>query len=471
MYSKLIDSSYRWVPIKEVQNLADVRESFTARSRYDPEKAIPVYAEQGKWFGFPRHSIRSVGLLAKEYKDKREIGDSISFEIRSGWREGQEAFIETFKDRVRLGATGILVEAPTRIGKTVLALHMIQFIGATALVVVHRSNLVRQWVDEILRHTTLKESEVGTIIGGKADWRGKAIVVALVHSLATDKFGDRFKRHMGVAVFDEADRSVPPETFGPVLGMFPAKYRIMMSATMKRGDGLHKIIKLHAGETVLKGTPGKKMKNQVLVHKYRGNAGPDWWKTLDPKFRRAKILSALETDLDRCLLIAHYAKRFWMSEGRVCMVISERTALLYNVRGLLINSLGVPEQDIGYFTASVSHTVNKEKDGKTIQVKKSRTVTAKEQDTTAKTCRIILATFGMLEAGYNQPTLSGTILATPRANAAQVSGRSETIAENKKPPLLVDIVDVVFEDAMRWFRGREAFYKKEKMKIKVLKRA
>jgi superfamily II DNA or RNA helicase len=453
-----------------VQNLSDVRAKFTARSRYDPEKAIPAYAEQGKWFGFPRHSIRSAELVAKEYKDKREIGDSINFEITSGWREGQAEFIGHFKDRVRLGATGLMVEAPTAAGKTVLALHMIKFIGATALVVVHRSNLVRQWVEEILAHTDLKESEVGTIIGGKADWRGKAIIVALVHSLATDKLGDRFKRYPGVAIFDEADRSVPPETFGPVLGMFPAKYRIMMSASMKRKDGLHKIIKLHAGETVLKGTPGKKMKNQVLVHRYRGSPGPDWWDTLDPKFRRAKILSALETDLDRCLLIAQYAKRFWMSEGRVCMVISERTALLYNVRGLLINSLGVPEKDIGYFTASVTHTVNKEKNGKIVQTKKSRTVKADEQDITARTCRIILSTFGMLEAGTNLPVLSGTIMATPRTNPAQVSGRSERIMEGKKPPLLVDIVDVTFEDAMRWFKGRESFYKKEKMKIKVLKR-
>jgi superfamily II DNA or RNA helicase len=58
-----------------------------------------------------------------------------------------------------------------------------------------------------------------------------------------------------------------------------------------------------------------------------------------------------------------------------------------------------------------------------------------------RSCKMTIATYSMLEEGYDYPTLDTLILCTPRSNIQQTIGRVEREHPDKDHPLVYDIVD------------------------------
>ncbi len=128
------------------------------------------------------------------------------------------------------GNRGIIV-LPTGSGKTLVGIKAISLLNTPTLVVAPTLDLVDQW------RTRLKKefrTEVGVLGGG--EWDIKAITVSTYDSayIHADKFGNKF----GLIIFDEVHH-LPAAGYRNIAEMFASPYRMGLTATLEREDGLH----------------------------------------------------------------------------------------------------------------------------------------------------------------------------------------------------------------------------------------
>jgi superfamily II DNA or RNA helicase len=76
-----------------------------------------------------------------------------------------------------------MLSAPTAFGKTVTAAALIARRGVNTLVLVHRTELLKQWQERLQAFLGVGKGVVGTIGGGKARPAGK-IDIAVMQSLS-----------------------------------------------------------------------------------------------------------------------------------------------------------------------------------------------------------------------------------------------------------------------------------------------
>lgn len=132
-------------------------------------------------------------------------------------------------------------------GKTVVALNYIAAVKEKALVIVNRTNLISQWIDEALTHLDISRDKIGTVQGKKWDYADKYIVVASINTLAgkADMLPEDFAAAFGIIIFDECHHLSAP-MFRKVCPMFVGK-RHGLSATPKREDGYERAFMYHIG--------------------------------------------------------------------------------------------------------------------------------------------------------------------------------------------------------------------------------
>lgn len=459
MFSRALIHTHIFLLVKEIgdRRLDRLIEKLTVVSRYDKSE-FPTYARTpaGESFGIPLYYTDRWSDLAKRIVDLRVEGSKVVYDFTSEMRPGQVPVIDQFQQELESGKTGFLLDAPPGFGKTVVLLKMIQTIQRSAIVVVPRSNLVDQWVSRITEHTSLQKSEIGVIRGKRVDeWQGKPIVVGLVHSLAAQMSDDSvFQNYFGIAVFDEVDRSVPPATFSPVLGMFPSRYRIGASATITRRDGLHLITRYHIGQTILRGGDHGRMNPKVLIIGYENSSG--YVHPLSEKMnRRGMLLSRLSSNQDRNRLLCKYIHLISES-GRRVLVLSDRTQQLVDLKRILVEDFPLESHEIGFYCDAVPNGKSKRKIGEA------------ELRRSAHVCKIVLATYGKAGIGTDIPDLAGLVYATPQSDVRQTQGRIERMCEGKAQPVVVDVIDLAYKDAENWGRSRSKFYMNKKLKLKTI---
>jgi superfamily II DNA or RNA helicase len=467
-FTRLVKTSYIYVPMDEIPEfrLSMLKDKLTVRSNFGSPDGIITLFDESKpgWFGIPLYHQEGDGFKSKREVDHRPTGKPFRFLFTpkkedgspGGLRPGQVPVITEFEKRLGKGCTGFILEADPGFGKTVTVIKMMQMIGLPTLVVVPRSNLVEQWVQRITRHSSLRKSDIGVVCGDVKMGLSKQIIIGLVHTLALDRLGKEFRTRFGLVVFDEVDRSVPPATFAPVVPLFPAKYRIGCSATVKRRDGLDVVFRKHIGQVHLTGIAGRTevMKPKAIIVEYRGNSGsvPSH---LPKMSRRGILLSKLAKDPARNMLIARMVYRLYKS-GRRVVVLSDRVAHLQQLRAMVSNTHDVPFKETGLYVGSVPGR------GKLSPRKK---MTKTEWDQVAKEAKIIFATYQMFAIGTDIPTLAGLVYATPQSEVIQSKGRIERTVENKQQPVVIDIYDTGYTETMRWAAYRMRQYRESGMEV------
>lgn len=441
-YSELLVSTHAFLKKEELTKpLPHLRSLFTVRSRFEPDKEVALYKETPTLFGIPLY-YQDLEKHAVQVKDKRSQGHKVTVEMADDFelRENQVGMFENFCTHVQNGKTGFLLHAPTGFGKTASCLRMIAELGLTALVIVPRDFLVEQWIQRMLALTKLTREDIGIAQQGVCDFKGKKVVVGMIHSLAKDKYPAEFKKYFGVVVWDEV-HVVGAETFSRTAGMFPARYRIGMSATPDRKDGLEDVFKLTIGQTFLSPTSPDGARTlvspKVFLRSYTSAKKHQYLsKMRDATSRRGVLISELSNDLARNALIAVYVKKFAESDRRV-LVFSDRIEQLKLLKDILVKRHGMRAADIGLFTGST-----KEGDRRII----------------LQSSQIVLATYGVMSMGVDVPDLRALVFATPLSEAAQSVGRILRLCENAKEPVVLDIIDTLYEDCVRWARSRQKYY-------------
>lgn len=138
-----------------------------------------------------------------------------------------------------------LIQLPTGKGKSILALHIAYRLAQKTLVLVHKDDLVTGWKKDI-NLCFGNEVSVG-LIKAKSRTVGKHITIATVQTLAkmSERELDDYVSQFGLVIQDECHH-IGLKIFN-VLDKFNSKYKLGLSATPTRSDGLDFVFDLFLG--------------------------------------------------------------------------------------------------------------------------------------------------------------------------------------------------------------------------------
>jgi superfamily II DNA or RNA helicase len=139
---------------------------------------------------------------------------------------------------------GVLAAA-TAFGKTVVAAALIAHRARNTLILVHRRELLNQWVERLRSFLNIDPKRIGIVGGGKRKPSG-VIDVALIQSLVRHGEVADLVADYGHLVVDECHH-LSAASFERVARRSKARFVVGLSATVARKDGHHPIIFMQCG--------------------------------------------------------------------------------------------------------------------------------------------------------------------------------------------------------------------------------
>jgi superfamily II DNA or RNA helicase len=183
--------------------------------------------------------LGDVGISAK-LRDERNAGTPVDANFLGQLTIEQEQAVAA----ILKYETGVLA-ATTAFGKTVVAANMIAARKTNTLVLVHRRQLLDQWVARLQTFLDIEPSQLGVIYGGKKKPTGK-IDIALMQSLIRNGVVSDIVADYGHLIVDECHH-LSAVGFEAIARAARAQYVLGLSATVTRKDGHHPIIFMQCG--------------------------------------------------------------------------------------------------------------------------------------------------------------------------------------------------------------------------------
>jgi len=181
-----------------------------------------------------------------EFLDERKKQNTVNFSTNLNLRSHQKSAIEA-ASRKEFG----VITAPSGSGKTVIGLKIIAEKKQPALIIVHRKQLLEQWVERIQAFLGIPKNEIGKIGQGKAK-PGKAVTVAMIQSLGKHlkkQETEEFAQSFGTIIIDECHH-IPAKTYRNTISKFSSYFQYGLTATPFRKGNDGKLIFIHLGEII-----------------------------------------------------------------------------------------------------------------------------------------------------------------------------------------------------------------------------
>lgn len=175
-----------------------------------------------------------------ELRDERFGGEALGVSFAGTLRPDQEDAVAALLRH----DIGILC-APTAFGKTITAAAVIARRAVNTLVLVHRTELLRQWQERLQAFLGVGREVVGTIGGGKSRPTG-SIDVAVMQPLVRQGEVNEIVENYGQIVVDECHH-LSAFSFEAILKRARARHVLGLTATPMRRDGRQPIIFMQCG--------------------------------------------------------------------------------------------------------------------------------------------------------------------------------------------------------------------------------
>ncbi|MER9330034.1 DEAD/DEAH box helicase family protein [Mesorhizobium sp. M0488] len=177
-----------------------------------------------------------------EVNDLRVIGNALPGRVRfQGTLQAPQ--VKAF-DALTPHDYGVLAAA-TAFGKTIVAAALIAERACNALVLVHRRELLTQWMERLRTFLDVDPKDIGIVGGGRRKPTG-IIDVALIQSLVRRGEVSDMVADYGHLVVDECHH-LSAASFELVARRAKSRYVLGLSATVTRKDGHHPIIFMQCG--------------------------------------------------------------------------------------------------------------------------------------------------------------------------------------------------------------------------------
>ena len=411
-------------------------------STFGKPRIIDCVEHGSKFIGIPRGCLEPVEELLARYKirtnirDERNSGVPLSLRFRGALRPEQEAAARALLAH----DTGVLAAGPA-FGKTVVAAWLIAERGVNAMVMVHRQQLLEQWVARLSEFLGIAEGEIGRVGGGRRKLT-RRVDVALMQSLVRRGEVDDCVADYGLVIVDECHH-VPARGFELPVGRAKAKYVAGLSATVTRKDGHHPIVFMQCGpvrhrvDGVLQTPPP--FTRDVLVRStgFRVQGEP----AADRRIEYQRILRQLAADEPRNSLICADVAQSVQAE-RAPLVLTERVGHLEILAGKLrAGGLDVVSLQGGMRRKDLTSAL------------------ARAAENAAG--RVLLATGRFVGEGFDNPRLDTLFLTMPvswRGTITQYVGRLHRRSRSKRQVRIYDYADLDVPMLSRMFEKRRRSY-------------
>ncbi len=358
--------------------------------------------------------LRDNGITC-DLSDERFAGEAINVAFTGVLRLDQEIAVSAMLHH----DVGVL-SAPTAFGKTVTAAAMIARREVNTLVLVHRTELLKQWQERLQTFLGVNKGVIGCIGGGKFKPTGK-IDIAVMQSLSRKGEVNPLVENYGQVIVDECHH-VGAISFDSILRRTKARYVLGLTATPIRRDGLQPIIFMQCGpirHTAAK--PASAPQDLEVV--------PRIWSShieLTAETGIQDVFRQLANDPERTEAIAAEV-RTAIALGRKVLILTERTDHLDAIKASLDNL--TPQLFVLHGRLS----------------KRQRSVLVADLAALPPDApRILLATGKLVGEGFDHPPLDTLILAMPvswRGTLQQYAGRLHRDHAGKTNVRIIDFVD------------------------------
>ena len=406
---------------------------------WDKPRIIGCAENYPKHVALPRGCLDAARDLLRDNKiqcdihDERFAGEPLDVAFAGTLRPDQETAVAAM---LRY-ETGVLC-APTAFGKTVSAAALIARRGVNTLVLVHRTELLRQWQERLQSFLGVGKGIVGTIGGGKAKQSGK-IDIAVMQSLSRQGETSALVEQYGHVIVDECHH-LSAISFEALLKRVKAKYVLGLTATPIRRDGQHPIIFMQCG-------PIRHTASRAETAPHDLEVIPRMWPgkiDLPAEAGIQDVFRHVAADMQRTVAIAdEVADAF--SRGRKVLVLTERTDHIAAIEEALAERIEKIFTLHGRMSKTLRNLVTTELDGLPTDAP-----------------RVLLATGKLVGEGFDHPPLDTLVLAMPiswKGTLQQYAGRLHREHATKVDVRIIDFVDTGHPGLLRMWDRRQAGYR------------
>jgi superfamily II DNA or RNA helicase len=412
---------------------------------YDKPRIIACAEEYPDHLALPRGCVEEVQELMRTLKvkatidDKRCIGSVLNIEFVGELRDEQQIA----GDAMLRHDTGVL-SATTAFGKTVLAAWLIAQRGVNTLVVVHRQQLLEQWVERLSQFLGLATKDIGRWGGGRRKLTGN-IDVALIQSLTRKGVVQDLVADYGHLIVDECHH-LSAHSFEMVARRSKAKFVLGLSATIARKDGHHPIIFMQCGPVRYRVNARQQATERPFTHEVLVRPTsfvPAGEPEEDKRMEFQRLYAALTQAENRNeLILAEVVQA--VNAGRSPVVLTERTEHL--------------ERLVAGLQQKVQHVI-------TLRGGMGRKLLAAAMEQLKaipeNEGRVLVATGRFAGEGFDDARLDTLFLTMPvswRGTIAQYVGRLHRLHHNKRVVRVYDYADLDVPMLARMFDRRCAGY-------------
>ena len=337
---------------------------------------------------------------------------------------------------------GGLICVPCGRGKTFMAIAIAAKLGRRFMVVVDKEFLMNQWKGEI--ESLMPGLRIGICQAGRREIETEKYdcTLCMIQTLCGQDFPEKAFADYGFTIFDECHH-LGAGHFSKALMKVQTKVMLGLSATPKREDGLTKVFEWFLGtpvywEKVREADPS------VIVQPVYVDCQDNAYTNVPVNWKQEPVMGKLLTQVVECAprtkQVADLILEICSDERRRVLVLSERIGHLNSIEALLSASTRGKSPTMGYYIGGMKEEV---------------------REAGAATAQVLLASYAMASEAMNIKTLNCVILASPRKNVEQSTGRILRVQANKRvvAPLIVDIVDVHGVYRSQW-RKRCVYYRK-----------
>ncbi|MDP2174059.1 MAG: DEAD/DEAH box helicase family protein [Candidatus Cloacimonadaceae bacterium] len=392
---------------------------------YNIPRIISLSSESDKYLAVPRGCKEDLTKLFDQLhiepliKDQRNAGTKLEVHFMGKLSPEQVLAGKTLLEH----ESGIL-SATTAFGKTVVAIWMIAQRQTSTLIVVHRRQLMQQWIERL--KCFLADAEVGEIGGGK-EKRTMKIDVAIIQSLYHERKVKEYVQDYGMVIVDECHH-ISAFSFEQVLKEAQAKYVYGFTATPIRKDGQHPIVTMQCGPIRYRVDSKSQLAFRAFSHKvivrYTNFKMPDHLISADPKI--TDIYQALVDDRARNDLIL---------DDIITAIVARRSPLILTERTAHVEFFA--EKLAGFSKHVISLRGGMGRKQLRVVMDKIHSIPDCEE-------RVIIATGKYIGEGFDDSRLDTLFLTMPiswKGTLQQYAGRLHRTHDNKTEVIIYDYVD------------------------------
>ena len=369
--------------------------------------------------------------------DKTQHGKAIRVEFKGKLREEQQEAVGALI-KYDIG----VLSATTAFGKTVVGANLISKRKVNTLILVHRQQLLSQWIDRLSDFLLIQEklpelpkkkgrkktrSLIGQMGAGKNQLSG-VIDVAMMQSLNSGEEVKECVQDYGMVIIDECHH-VPAASFEQIMKKTTARFVYGLTATPARRDGHHPILFYQCGPIRFLVDAKKQAEERPFDH------------YIIPRFTSFKlpskdgdnvpsiqgIYSELSVDEIRNDLIVDDVVDC-RQKGRNSLVLTGRVAHVETLAGKLKDRI----PDVVALTGGMG-------------AKKTGNLLEKISSMPRGKPLTLVATGKFIGEGFDESRLDTLFLAMPiswKGTVQQYAGRLHRLCDNKKDVQVYDYVDI-----------------------------